>query len=153
VGRRAREAEAEALEDEARALELELELAEVEGRAPRGDEAWSGDGYREAQRETMAAREADTGEGISRQELRDRGYRSVSKHSDLLPYGYQIIVWFSPAEERTLYEYAPYPVKQIHHLERELVRRTAETFDEQQAVHDAIGVADSEVCDTQGELF
>lgn len=116
------------------------------------------EGYRSHQQRTMEAREA-AGSGVSREQLRAEGYRSVGKHSDLLAYGYQIIVWFSPrirketGDYAVVYEYAPYEYKQTKNLDAELRRMTATTIEEQQAVHAAIGVRDSDVCDTQEELF
>jgi hypothetical protein len=96
-----------------------------------GTEAYSDPSYRAAQRR--------------RDELRARGYRAMSKARDLQPWGYQIVVWFSPSEERTIYEYAPDPSKQTKGHDRELVRMTAETLEEQKAVHARIGVEDADV--------
>lgn len=110
-------------------------------------------------RANVARREAEEG-GISRAELREQGYVSVLRHSDLQPWGYQIVVWVSArrikdgSEPSMVYEYAPMGESKRKYNKGEVLQRmTASTVDEQEAVHKRIGVPSHAVVDTQQSLF
>lgn len=110
-------------------------------------------------RANVALREADEG-GITRAELREQGFVSTLRHSDLQPWGYQIVVWTNPRRIKDgsatamIYEYAPMgEAKRKYNKGVKLHRMTASTVDEQDAVHRTIGVASHVVAETQGELF
>ncbi len=121
--------------------------------------------YNSCQRDSMAKREAlEAPAGtLTREELRALGFRAMSKSSDLLPWGYQVVVWFSPrvarqGGEAVVYEYAPVDLdgthaRRRHNLGVELPRLTAATIEEQLAVHELVGAPIDECCDTQQELF
>lgn len=83
---------------------------------------------------------------MTRDELREEGYRPVAKSGDLFAWGYTIVWWLSPrlmqqGEPCLVYEYVPRPEdpRNIHNRGRELPRMTAATFQEQALAHRAIG--------------
>ena len=100
----------------------------------------------------LAAREGSG--GFTRQQLRDHGYRPISKCSDLHAWGYQIVIWVNLEEYRRAqelgihmdegglcYEYAPRPEhpRTVHNRRPDLPRMTAFTREEQVEAHQAMG--------------
>jgi len=94
-------------------------------------------------------------EPLTRTELRDQGYCSIAKFSDLHAYGYQIVAWLSPRLSTRewsaiVYEYKPAPCgkrdadgrwvdKTPLGAGRPPRRMTASTLEQQLAVHEYIG--------------
>ena len=95
-------------------------------------------------RELMKARQAKTG-GITRAEMKKQGHVVLVRYGDLLPWGYQIVVWFSPRLHKAgkpamVYEYAPaHEAKRRYNKGVTLARMTARNAAEQTKIHKKLG--------------
>ena len=83
---------------------------------------------------------------MTREEMTRLGYCAISKSSELHPWGYQIVEWFSPrlafaGLRCQLYEYVPRPddPRNVHNRGKVLLRHVAFDFDDQVAIHEEIG--------------